>query len=399
MAQHIPFVNTNRDCQILKNHYKDSNIIRVSLESISQIKPNLPQNIPLWVDPAVDGCEHHLKNQNKPLPSYISIFKESTIFQNTSSINNPNNEKTQSFTTSILDRCFSFKPKWISVPLLPLTADNSRNKINSMLSEATKNWALKTKYKGEFILPLIFTNHNQLNNRTSWRPKIDSAAKWYDKSGARGIWIVDASLSDQKPTATFTKRLSSLVELHTYLRKYFPKDTIISGPYWGMNLILWARNLCDYPAINLGTSYQYYLPGDDFRRKGKSRIAIPPLKRCVVFSPQLRNWLDDVLNKLDSNDDTFKYMSIVKSEVEKEFVKLGQQYDPFNEEINREQIAVFYKHWLDKIENTPKIGRKLVLYQDFSSAFVLGKQLPILPSSETPRKPEKVAEYFMPVCL
>ena len=35
----------------------------------------------------------------------------------------------------------------------------------------------------------------------------------------------------------------------------------------------------------------------------------------------------------------------LKSNSAKEWIikKLGQQYDPFNEEINREQIAIFYK--------------------------------------------------------
>ena len=65
MADHIPFVNTRRDCEILKKYYKNSHTIRVSLESISNIKSSLPQNIPLWIDAAIDGCEHHLKNKNK----------------------------------------------------------------------------------------------------------------------------------------------------------------------------------------------------------------------------------------------------------------------------------------------------------------------------------------------
>lgn len=399
MAAHIPFVNTKKDCQILKKYYKNSHIVRVSLESITKIRSSIPNNIPLWLDPAIDGCEHHLKNKNKPLPPYITNLEGSTIFQNTSLIKKPNTEKVQSFVTSIMDQCFTFNPNWISVPLLPLTSDNSRNKINSALADATYKWKVKTKFKGDLILPLIFTNHKQLNNRTSWRPRLDSAAKWYEKSGAKGIWIVDASLSDQKPTATFTNRLRSLVELHHYLKQLFPKEKIIAGPYWAMNLILWAKSLCNYPAINLGTSYQYYLPGDEFRRKGKSRIAVPPLKRWVVFSPELRDWLDKVLNVLDSQDAAFKHMAIVKDEVEREFIELGQRYDPYNEELNREQIVDFYKQWLDRIEKTPQVGQQLVLYQDFSSAFVLGKQLPDLPSSETPRRPEKVAEYLMLSCL
>ena len=78
----------------------------------------------------------------------------------------------------------------------------------------------------------------------------------------------------------------------------------------------------------------------------------------------------------------------------------GSNYNLLDEETTRRQIALFYKEWLDTIERTPEVGRSLALYQNFSSAFVLGKQLPTLPSSSGyARRPERVAEYFMLNCL
>ena len=68
--------------------------------------------------------------------------------------------------------------------------------------------------------------------------------------------------------------------------------------------------------------------------------------------------------------------------------------------VSRDQIAKFYKGWFDEIEAVPRPGRALALYQMLSSAYVLGKALPSLPSSErTARRPERVAEYFMLNCL
>ena len=50
MAAHIPFVNTLNDCKILKNYYRNSDFVRVSLETINKIESHLPSNLPLWMD-------------------------------------------------------------------------------------------------------------------------------------------------------------------------------------------------------------------------------------------------------------------------------------------------------------------------------------------------------------
>ncbi len=399
MSEYIPFVNTEKDCDIFKKYYNEPHVVRVSLESISKIKRKLPQSAPLWLDPAIDGCEHHLKKADEPLPGYLRQFEKSEIFSNISDIRKPDRQKVKLFVESILDKCNEFKPEWISVPQLPV-ADNSRNKFNSLLSEATYNWKLQNQFKGKFILPLIFTNQYQLDKKTSWRPQVDRVIKLYENYRADGIWVVDSSLSDQMGTGTFRNRFPKLLELHEYLRQSLKKAVIIAGPYWGLNLILWAKGLCDYPAISLGTAYQYHISGAPFRRRGKSRIAVPPLKRWVVISPDIRDWLATSLKKLDSKDAAFESIASIKSELQVELKKIQFNYDLMDDETNREQVAVFYKKWIDKIDATPKLGRSLTLYQDFSSAFVLGKQLPTLPpSGNYARRPEKVAELFMLNCL
>ena len=53
MASHIPFVN-EKDCDYLNKYYSDSEIIRVTLESVSEIKARLRKRLPLWLDPGVD---------------------------------------------------------------------------------------------------------------------------------------------------------------------------------------------------------------------------------------------------------------------------------------------------------------------------------------------------------
>lgn len=389
MAEHIPFVNTQRDCQILGKYYKDSHIIRVSLESISKIKANLPRNISLWIDPAIDGYDHHLKKHSNPIPTYLRNFAEYQILQSVDFNKKPDSQKVHTFVNSVLNTCSQLKPEWITVPQLPFVDNTSRNKINSSLAKATNQWKIKNNFKGKLILPLIFTNQQQLITKTKWRPRLDSAINWYENSNADGAWVVDSSLSDQLGTETFRQRFRALIGIHEYLRTSLREAIILSGPYWAMNLVIWAKGLCDYPNVCLGSAYQYHISGASFRRTGKTRVAIPPLKRCAIVSPELRSWLDDALKRLNTKDQAFKELQDLRS-----------NYQVLSGTASREQIARFYKIWFDKMDQTPPAGRSLALYQEFSSAYVLGKQLPMLPASgNSARKPEKVAELYMLNCL
>ena len=392
MPSHIPFVNSQKDCEILRKFYNDSKIVRVSIESIAKIKAKLPQDMSIWIDAGIDGYEHHLKKKDNPLPTYLHAFNEYKILSDPNFIKKPSLVQIKIFINSVMAECLKYKPKCITVPQLPVTGKTSRNKINSLLSKAAFQWKLDSQYDGAFIFLIIFTNQNQLNNKTTWRPTINAAIKRYHSSGAKGIWVVDSSLSDQQGTGTFKDRFPPLVQLHAYLKKEAKNAPIIAGPYWGMNLILWAKGLCGSPAISLGVGYQYHLAGG-FKHKGKSRMAIPPLKRWAVTSPELRTWFNEAIQSLNSQDK-------VRSELQNLLGEFNDRLFLSNEDANRRQVAKFYKKWLDEIEETPSVGRALALYQDFSSAYVLGKQLPTLPrSGNSASRPERVAEIFMLNCL
>lgn len=224
--------------------------------------------------------------------------------------------------------------------------------------------------------------------------KLDRALECYEESESDGVWIVDSSLLDQNRNEKYRKRYSKLIEFHELIKNKLPNSAIkIGGPYWGINLVLWARELCDFPAMNLGTSYAYYI-SCGASKQGKVRLSIPPLRRWAV-AKGLKSWLNDCQKKLNPNDMAYK-----------EFEYLIDNFDTItNREVAFRQIAQFQKKWYDKIETIPKAGRALGLYQDLSAAFVLGKQLPSLPESVLPNSPiaireaGKVAEQLMLNCL
>ena len=90
----------------------------------------------------------------------------------------------------------------------------------------------------------------------------------------------------------------------------------------------------------------------------------------------------------------------------KELHKLRQDFRKLNSRGPAvDQIARFYARWLQGIQDVPPEGRALALYQDLSSAFILGRQLGPLPKTSLPQAPArvreagKVAEQLMLHCL
>ena len=109
------------------------------------------------------------------------------------------------------------------------------------------------------------------------------------------------------------------------------------------------------------------------------KIVLPSLRRRVGVSVQLRSWLDAAIAKLGATHPAYA-----------EFSEIKRQYSSLNSlDASREQVATFYKHWIDVIANAPKSGRSMALFQDLSAAYALGKSLPDLPDEGTARVPKR----------
>lgn len=391
-ADHIPFLNSPTDCEIAAKWYGDSAYVRISLETLSKTAPRLPNGPQRWLDPAIDGL-HWPKLTSTAYQDHVSRFESFDRIRDKAFQDKPDKKIVNSFVESVLDYCVSqmAAPDWLTIPQLPIIDGSSRNKINRMLAESTRNWVLKRAFAGRLILPAIFTNQRQLNSKTERNKKLGAFSTCYKAAVANGIWIVDATLNDQDGSRTFEQtRFPSLVSLHSELQQIFPPEvTVIAGPYWGMNTVLWARGLASYSAIGMGNSYQYHIPGNVVLG-GKSRIAISPLRRWAIATPDLRKWLNDVLTQLPPGDPSAtEFSSLLK-----EFSRLQQPVE------GRRQIAEFYKGWFDKFATLPPPGRAVALYQDLSLAYVLGKALPQLPDEEkTARSAARVAKQLMLNCL
>ena len=118
------------------------------------------------------------------------------------------------------------------------------------------------------------------------------------------------------------------------------------------------------------------------------KVAIPSLRRRVGIG-QLRRWLDAVVPGLRSSHPMHAELSQIRGSL----TLLSAL------ESARRQVAAFYKSWYDAIAVAPPAERSITLFKDLSSAYALGKSLPIFPDEGTARRPESVAEPLMLSCL
>lgn len=390
MADHIAFVSSAEDCKIFGKLYSDSLLARVQLGRLPKLAGLLPQKAGLWVDAAIDGL-HNWKvgeenNYNEPVKQFTAHEKIADPgFQRT-----PDRQVVKSFVDSVMEACLKDgAPEWLSVPQLPVVSDSRRNKINCYLAHFAGEWRAKRKFNGKFILPIIFTKQDQVKGKTQRNKTLSLAGKCYADAGADGAWVADSSLNDQDGSGPLVKRIHGLIDFHKELNVVLPSHAItIAGPYWGVNLILWARGLVKNPAIGMGKTYQYHVPGNRFF-KGNDHIALPPLRRWATVGQAIYAWLGKVIPSLSHQDKAYA-----------ELVSIQRNYsriimDP------RSQVAEFYRDWLKELALVPTSGRAFALFQHFSSAYVLGKTLaePLPSTEKTAWPPGRVAEQLMLSCL
>ncbi len=417
MAEYIPFITSPTTSDLAQSIYSKAERTRVSLDLAEKI--TLPKSEKLWIDPGVDGLDNLAMRRPRPDRKHPERKRKTSWYEMMESIagfeeigdptfgSKPDMKVVKRFVTQLLDRCMKLEPSWITVPQLPVVSGSSRNRINRALAKATGEWKSSRNFKGRFILPIIFTHQNQLDGKMKRNPKVALAAHCYSEARADGFWVVDQSLTDDSGSQTLRKRFPALIDLHEELNDKIPSRIRIAGPYWGMNLVLWAKNLIDYPAIGVGAGYQYFLAGSP-SHLANARVAIAPLRRRIIVKliDPLHNWLQKAILVLGPSHPSHKELL----EVQKYLAELQKHQAVLNDpDIARDQVAKFYKTWFELIEQTPPAGRSLALFQDLSKAYALGKSLharakslpkqPDIKDRYQVRSPEAVVEPLMLSCL
>jgi len=394
MADHVPIISGEDGGKLVKNVYPDSDYIRVPMDRAAKFLGFRPSTSKVWIDPCVDGLDDLTTRKSEPGKKnqwfeFMLAFPHFERMGASSFHAKPVASEVFAFVKPVLDKCASHKPAWITVPQIPLATDASRNKINRSLAAATGKWKSSSGFAGRLILPIVITHQEQINGKTARNPKVQHAEKCYHDAQADGFWVVDKSLTDDNGSSTLrNKRFPGVINLHEELNGRISSKIRIAGPYWGLNLVLWAKGLVDYPAIGVGTGYQCFLSGGH-AKQASVKLALPSLRRRIVVGPQLRSWLDKAIAILATSHPAHAEFT----EIRKHFTVLSEP------ERARSQVATTYKQWFNTIASAPKAGRSMALFQDLSSAYALGKSLPDFDDEGTARRPEAVAEPLMLSCL
>lgn len=393
MAEHIPFVSSELDCELVIEHYPDSCHVRVPLRSAGKLLKLLP-GLKVWVDAGVDGFDRPShKSNDKTWKRSVQAFPGYDEMSDPDFHARPNLKVIEGFVFAVLDACLEYRPDIISVPQLPIANDSSRNGINRALANACSKWRATRDYGATLMLPAIFTDQKQLNKDRGKRRK--AVISCYERSSADGLWIVDASMQDQLGTKNFaTERFPGIINFHKEIIDALPgtgDPLVVAGPYWGLNLVIWARGLCTYPAIGVGGGYQYHVPGlTPFQ--AVRRLAIPPLCRWARAQAELRQWLTETCKEMSDSDSARESLCHLRDN----YAVLTRTKGAW-----RGQIARFYKEWFEDIASNPRPGRSMALFQTLSAAFATGKKIGTdIASEDGPaRKPHVVAEALMMNCL
>jgi hypothetical protein len=394
VADHIPFISSSAALGLAEEFYADSAYFRVPVEHLSKAKESEVRGR-IWVDPGVDGLhdlESRRPNADRPASAWYSRISRCEGFEEVADPDfqdKPDASVVEDFVAALMEQCAREKPALITVPQLPIATDSSRNKINRALAKATGQWRSASRFQGKLILPLVFTAQEQTTKGRT--PRVELAKRSFAESDASGFWAVDMTLDDESGSDTLrTTRLPGLLAMHDELAEAIDTELKIGGPYWGANLALWARRLIDYPAVGIGSGFQYFLPGG-IAKKPSARVPLSPLRRRARSSIELRQWVDDALAAIPKTERA----AVTLASLRKHFT-----IDP---DRGRRLVAMFYKRWFDTLASHPPAGRSMALYQDLSAAYALGKtllkDLPLPAVEKSAKRPEAVAAQLMMSCL
>jgi len=359
----VPFLSSKRDSELLKNRFRGATCVRVRLNDLESGYP-VPKR-PLWIDTALDG--------------YPDFFSKSDWAEWAASLPGHESLVEGRLTASVADElveavCGSaaeYDPKWLTIPQLPQSSDKSNLAINRVLAKAYGKWLRKSGFAGVSVLPIVFTHASQTTKKGSWGPRMKAALTRYRAAGASGVWIVDATMDDQAGTKSFeTQRFPALIDIHEYAAQSFPGLAAhVAGPYWGLNLVLWARGIISHPAVSLSGVPQYRRPGAHLR-PSSTRIALPPLRKLVVLDQKkLGAWLRRAIKTLGpDHPGSVAFTDILDAIRDGTLIATAPS-----------RVADFYESWIRLIRSRAPEARSVALYQDLSEAFVTGKFLDDIP--------------------
>ena len=452
MPEYVPFIFGKNDVECYTRVFGDAPVVRIQLSDVHKLDRSIPQEQWLWVDPGLDEVNNYLD-----APKYVEEWKANAFYPalnecnwlfsrvhhtsarkngsvrsgpawkvTSSALSNPDMLGVTALTKNIVRRILALpKVAWISVPHVGVhgSAGIRENSLNLALGAATASAIRESSAKRSYhlIQPLILKSKTQYDTSKGRNALVKLLKRLMDASGAAAAWVVDQSLDDWNVSTKSANRIGSLVELHQKIKDEVGNIVVAAGPYWITGLLLWARGLVSAPVVGIGSRYKYHWPCSPMGNSPTLRVAVPPLRRLVKCKPPSRavKWLKNASTMLTGNEasgsnsvtemlaaNQASEASLPKDAVA--FANLATQVaDGFDAGRSKYQIAQFHREWIKELEKTSAVGRPVLLFQQLTQAYALGKYLGQkkmagpLPGEDTKLmgQPEAIAQLYMDFVL
>ncbi|MCC5823871.1 MAG: hypothetical protein LAT64_08995 [Phycisphaerales bacterium] len=403
----IPVIRNKTEAAIVKSTMPETDTVRISVDLLETMPK--PTGLRLWVDLAFDGFEFVFGDDKeiwKQAPSGWHKWAQSLqcvdCMATEEAARNAAQGDIDRLVASAMDRAAEFDPAAISVPQVPYTTSANRHSINKKLATAAGKWKTKNWSNGTLILPAVLSHSDAYRIKTVATPRVNAIVRSLESSRATGVWISHAGFDDLGGQGNLAnEKFPSIISFHEQVNDALPSKTFTcAGPYWALNLILWARKLIDVPLLACGSKFQHNSPRPVQllgRQRPSPKIALPPLRRSYTVNAELRTWIRSARSKFPQSSATWE-------EFDKLDASFSQYLGPSGKEPAMRQTADFYMQWVRQIAETQLAGRALFLFQDFSTAVVNGSHIGTkLPKqgglSADARNPGFIAEQFMLQCL
>lgn len=402
---YIPLIRNKGDASAAQNAMPNVDVVRVPLDLLDGME--LEEHWRLWIDTQFDGFDHIFDDEEerwlestKGWHGWVQGFEGFELLTTEKNAKSASQDKIDDLVAAVLDEAAEYEPTMISVPQVAYTTGAIRHAINRKLAIAAGRWKQNYWPRGTFVLPVVFTHVDAYRTKSIADKRINAILRALDASHATGVWVSHARLDELGGVGNLKGgRLSPLIAFHENLNDQLPaKAFTCAGPYWALNLILWARGLIDFPIIGSGSQFQYSTPKPvQLLGRPKPRIALPLLRRWYPVNSELRGWIKSAKSSFAQGTDAWDELKRLES-------TFGTFLGSRGAVPARRQTLEFYIDWIDQIESTQKAGRALFLFQDFSNAVVNGSLIRTkLPKqsglSADARNPGFIAEQYMLQCL
>ena len=309
-----------------------------------------------------------------------------------------NTDGLQAGVDDLLDRANNFVPGCLSVPQIPLDKDNRANsrRLNLNLATLGSKWMRTNAPKSARILPYHFLDSASYRTPALAKKCVSYLGKLLEQAETNNVWIYPLHLDDHLAQAKMQTEIGLFAELLEVVRTQLGSAHVVTGPFWFMQWVWFARGLADAYMVCPSKPFRYLAWSPPRRNPSIDHIVCPPLLRYLRANEQTAYWAEEsAAEGTKLGNPAIESLADLKHTSLKTSVHHKRQADYMFARIEEEL----------KLRKTPG-SATMHYFQECTKALAVGSQLQHrIPAtsldydSSLQRRPGAVAEQLLLQCL